>query len=317
MLICGVENGMPAHETSENSRATDKQFVKDVFCQKSLIERVQPLAEEITWVLLGRQNADQHPPVLPDYCYHIFDLFTRTHFRGFPRQADTVRIVDAAGLPTAKTLDETKQVLQLDWKNLGRLLGIAERCLRFVDLEAEASLKRDLPLGTPDQEAKCFQLIVGKPWMEEHPAEMAGKSFNAVILEKLNQTIAPQAVVALEKGSDFEQLAYHWGPEATASLLAGKAEGYNSFLDVNGQLAGESGRAGIYAILLLLWPEIKEMQAAQPKKTLTYLYEWLQPFMQGGLLPDLDLDTFRDVCAPPPTGIGLTLRPLRSRQSSA
>ena len=99
----------------------------------------------------------------------------------------------------------------------------------------------------------------------------------------------------------------------------GFAEGFNSFIDEVSQLAGESPRTGIYGFLLLVWPEIKAMLESNPRKTLTDLHEWLQPFMRRGLLTNLDIDTLRDVCAPPPSGIGLSLRPLkvRSAKSSA
>jgi hypothetical protein len=57
------------------------------------------------------------------------------------------------------------------------------------------------------------------------------------------------------------------------------------------------------------------MQESQPRrKTLTDLHQWLLPFMRMDVTPQLDIDTFRDVCAPPTqNGIGLSLRPLKSR----
>ena len=70
----------------------------------------------------------------------------------------------------------------------------------------------------------------------------------------------------------------------------------------------------MYNFLLMAWPEIKAMMGAKPRKTLTHLYDWMKPFMRHGVVAEIDLDSFRDVCAPPSQGgIGLKLRPLSSR----
>jgi len=99
-----------------------------------------------------------------------------------------------------------------------------------------------------------------------------------------------------------------------AEFNAGMAEGMTSFLDLEGQLTSESSRFGIYTFLLLVWPEIKAMLDANPKKTLNDLLEWMKPFMRLGITAYIEIDTLRDVCAPPPSGIGLSLRPLSFRQ---
>lgn len=96
-------------------------------------------------------------------------------------------------------------------------------------------------------------------------------------------------------------------------LNEGVAEGMTSFMDENRQFTGESGRAGIYFFLLLAWPEIKVMLEAEPRKTLTDLHEWMEPFMRVGMTTYIEIETLRDVCAPPAqNGIGLSLRPLKN-----
>ena len=111
----------------------------------------------------------------------------------------------------------------------------------------------------------------------------------------------------------WDSLAYEWSPEAMRQFHEGVAEGTNSFLDENGQLAGESPRAGIYGFLLMIWPDIKAMLESTPRKTLTDLHKWMEPFMRVGVVNLVDLDYLRDVCAPiAQSGIGLQLRPLSS-----
>jgi hypothetical protein len=49
----------------------------------SFMERWDPVAKELHWVIGGRQNEEQHHKILPDYCYQILDLYRRTIFKGF------------------------------------------------------------------------------------------------------------------------------------------------------------------------------------------------------------------------------------------
>jgi hypothetical protein len=98
----------------------------------------------------------------------------------------------------------------------------------------------------------------------------------------------------------------------------GFSEGLNGFLDVQGEMVGGSPRSGIYDFLLVAWPEIKAMlESAPEKRTLTDLHEWMKPFMRAGVTAYIEIETLRDVCAPSPSGIGLVMRPLKSRPSSA
>ena len=94
---------------------------------------------------------------------------------------------------------------------------------------------------------------------------------------------------------------------------AGIAEGLREFIDENSQLMGETNRTGIYAFLALAWPEVKSMLESNPRRTLSDLYAWMLPFMRMEVVTFLDIDKFRNVCAPPAQhGIGLSLRPLES-----
>jgi hypothetical protein len=96
----------------------------------------------------------------------------------------------------------------------------------------------------------------------------------------------------------------------------GIAEGLAGFIDENGQLVGETNRFGTYSFLVLAWPEIKEMQSSQPRKTITDLHKWMLPFMRHGLTSRIDVETLRDICASKRSGgIGLSLRPLKSSPS--
>jgi hypothetical protein len=60
-------------------------------------------------------------------------------------------------------------------------------------------------------------------------------------------------------------------------FLAGMYEGYEIFLDTEGQFAGDRGRSALYFVLLARWTEIEEMRRAQPPVTCLQLYKLLAP----------------------------------------
>ena len=53
-------------------------------------------------------------------------------------------------------------------------------------------------------------------------------------------------------------------PAGMVEITKGMAEGMESFINNDGQLVGESPRAGIYTFLLLEWPEIKGLGLIRP-----------------------------------------------------
>ena len=103
---------MTSSKITREPNPTDRQTVKELFYTSPMVERGKPILVELKWVLLGRQNAEQHIKILPEYCYHIFDVFQKTYFKGFPLFHETVFIIDQAGFKAAKTIDEAKKVLK-------------------------------------------------------------------------------------------------------------------------------------------------------------------------------------------------------------
>jgi hypothetical protein len=305
---------MPNHELTPT--LADKQMVREFFYVMPMMERGKPIIAEMIWALLGSLDSERHIKILPDYCYNIFKVFQKTFFKGFPLLSETVLVTDQARLSSAKTIEEAKKGIRIDWKNLGRAFGILLRCVRFGDLEAEKSLGQegfgDLP---PAQTKELFIVIFGKKWLEENGAEIATQTPEIFFTGLLNQYIGTHVEKIEGSQANLALTAYQWSPTAMAEFTAGIAEGMNGFMDGDGQFVGESLRAGIYGFLLLAWPEIKAMIESNPKKTLSDLHEWLKPFMRRDMIAYIDIETLRDVCAPPPGGIGLSLRPLKSRAS--
>jgi hypothetical protein len=302
-------------ELSRAPRPADHQAVKEFFYAAPLIERGQPLLAEMLWVLLERQDAATHEKILPDYCYNIFEVFQKTYFKGFPLFSETVTVTNQADLKSAKTIEQAKAVLQMNWKNLGRMFGIMARCCQFAGLEAEAELAGDNDEElSPAKTEELFTIIFGRSWVKKNSALIKRGTVSEKISTALDQFCTPMLANLETNVAQLSGLAFQWGPAAMQDFFAGLSEGMTVFINPDGRMAGESNRASTYAFLLLAWPEIKVMLKAKPKKTLPDLHEWMLPFMRVGITTHLDIEPLRDVCAPPSQyGIGLSLRPLKSR----
>ena len=305
---------MAKTETTREPSPADKLTVREVFYAMCLVERAKPIMTELLWVLLGRDVAKQPVQILPEYCHNIFAVFQRTYFKGLPLFSETVEVLDPAGMAGAATVDNIKKVLRIDWKKLGQLMGIGMRCLRFAKLEAAQELASDgFSEMTPAEIDELLVVIFGRSWVAANLERIKAEPPDELLVEKLNQQLATWMATVAEQGRKLSDLAEEFSPEAMVQFSEGFAEGLTSFLDVDSQLAGESNRSGLYGFLLVVWPEIKAMLESNPKKTLSDLHEWMKPFMRRGLTSYIEIDALRDVCAPPPSGIGLSLRPLKVR----
>jgi len=152
---------------------SDKETARELFYAAPLVERGKPIFTELIWVLLGCEDLDQHGKTLPDYCYNIFEVFQKTYFKGFPLVSETVQIANQAELESAKTIEAAKKVVRLDWKNLGRIFGIAARCFRYAELEAGEDLKSE----EIDDPKKICTVVFEKQWVRENHAKIISESF--------------------------------------------------------------------------------------------------------------------------------------------
>lgn len=288
----------------------DRQIVRNFFYAMPLLERGKPLFKELLWVLLGRQDEDRHQKILPEYCYNIFDVLRKTHFKNFPGISDIIYIRDHKVLAEAKTIEDAKKVVQMDWRNLGRACGIAMRCWRFAEKEAEQGMDGEgFNDFSPEKINELFEVIFGKCWVGKNADRIASTNPDTILAQELNQFISSWLAEARAKAEVFADVAFQWSAAAVQEFHQGIAEGMEGFIDENSQLVGETTRTGTYAFLALAWPEIKAMLESKEPKYISDLHKWMLPFMRVEVTPYLDIDTFRDVCAPPKQfGIGLSFR---------
>ena len=300
--------------TAATKRA-DKKVVAEFYRRMPAMQRLDSVRAELNWYLTTEESSTPHEKCLPEYCYHIFEKFRLTYLRSYPKFSDTIT-GEVAGLADCKDLEQVKGLIKVDWFRVGKVFGMLMREKRFLEMESEPLLKREGLLGQPMDREK-LALVCDESML---PIDQAGSPILDVG-ELLARTLRQDTGPHLEKLSGgveyFDRLAYLWGSDAQADFNRGKASGLTELLDGEGQFVGESTRANLYWFLLLAWPEIKPMLEAEPKKTVTDLHEWMLPFMREDITSLIGADTLRDVCAPPPSGIGLSLRPLKSRRHQA
>jgi hypothetical protein len=223
-------------------------------------------------------------------------MFRRTYLRIFPSFGEILNERDKELLAQCKSFAEARARVRLDWRRMGRVIGVWIRVIRFLDLEFEPmleGLQKDL---NPEEQERLLRWLCPDRWFRGMEKEL---------LDQLPGQVAEQAAAeqpgALSKASGqvsayWSQVTYQWGPEAVAEFNAGMAEGVSGFMDAVGKFKGESNRANVYAFLLVAWPEIKEMQESTPPKSRTDFYEWVKPFARIGMVSIGDLDQLHDVC---------------------
>jgi hypothetical protein len=265
--------------------------LRKILGERSFMERWEPVAKEMNWVISGRPNAAQHQKILPDYCYHIFDLYDRTIFKSFTPISEAITITDKERAATAKTVEEARAAMKIDWEKLGSVFSMGERGMMFFENEAEPLLKRDGLLDLPrEKDDEVYRLFIGDRWMKAKLAE-----FQALDKDKPVEEIIEERITALEETTkkavpEWHQKARDWEPGATTKFHSGAAKGSAGFLDQAGELHGERKikLKNTYEMLLICWPEIEEMIKA--KKRMEDLWNWLVPFSHPYWIEIQDLD---------------------------
>lgn len=281
--------------------------LRKMLSQKSYMERWEPMAKELRWVICGRPNEEQHQKILPDYCYNILELYKRTIYKGYVPISEAIFIKDKERAATCKTISEAKEIMTIDWEKLGQVFSIGERGMMFFENEAEQKLKQDGLLDlTPNQDDDIYKLVFGDRWAEKRKTEIQAqepaKPLEEIIVERLFaiEATAKRAV------PEWHQKALEWDAEAVTKFHAGVAKGSAAFLDKDGELVGEKKikLRDTYEMLLTGWPEIEEMLKADPPKTRNHLWEWLRPFSYALWIEIQDLEQLNRLC----TAIKLTLK---------
>ena len=143
------------------ARAREK-FLK-MLHRMPLLERMEPIQKEIGWVISDRPNAKHHKKVLPEYCYHIFELQRRTIFQPLSPLSDLIKFKNKKRGLKAKTIVEAKKSMVIDWEKLGAVFAMGDRCRMFFENELEQKNKREgQEKFNKKQESDFIRLICGE-----------------------------------------------------------------------------------------------------------------------------------------------------------
>lgn len=163
-------------------------------------------------------------------------------------------------------------------RDYGRMVGVLMRGAVFTLKEMKPLLQREGLWDLSEQQEGDLNQLAGMNLVFQIASEIFARDIRT---EK-------QLVKALENQGEkwannlVEQtkqaMLYLWGQsvEQQHQFLSGVPEGFVLFLDSEGNFAGDRRRTEIYLYLLVFWPEIVEMQQADPPKTRKELLEWLE-----------------------------------------
>jgi hypothetical protein len=222
--------------------------------------RLIPLMEAF-WLAVNRARGQgsvepEHSACLPPWCHRIADLFAKTVLK-------SLIALDPKG--------------QFDARNFGRLTGFFLRAGVFVLKEIEPLLLKEGLLDLSKSEEKKIEEHLGLELL----FRIASKALNRPIRNE-NQLFNQFGRYAEKGAVDWMKrnktvLLHLWGQsvEQQHRFLCGIPEGFMTFLDTEGEFTGDRGRTALYMELLALWPEIVEMQKAEPPKSRRDLQRWL------------------------------------------
>ena len=267
--------------------------------ERSFMERWEPVAKELQWVIGGRPNATEHKPILPAYCYNILDLYARTILKTYTPLSEVVTVTDAKRAAKAKTVEAARDCIKIDWDKLASVFSMGERAMIFFENEVEPQLKRDGLLDLPKKEGdELYRLLSGDRWMKAKLAEIQARDKDKPVEEIIENQLSALAETTKRAIPDWHQMAREWEPGATTKFHTGAAKGSAGFINQNGELHGEKKikHRKTYELLLICWPEIEAMILA--KNRMEDLWNWLLPFSYACWIEIQDLDQLVSLARP-------------------
>jgi hypothetical protein len=254
-----------------NGKPSNRVIFRELLRRKSLMDRLGPVLGELLSMVQGRNDSSRRKKVLPEYCYKILQALQKTHFKV---------------LPAADAFGENPE--NLNWEALGRVVGAGLRCVRFGELEWDKIMAQEVAL---DSETKVFiEMIRAMDWMREQDSLLVDNT----PCEGENHFVKG-AEELWAAAMAWQQTAFQCGAGAMAQLNGAIQQGIEGFLDEGGQFVTEHARDNIYWFLLIVWPEIQEMQQSGDKTRKDFA-DWIQPFASSGVVSIRDLDQLLDVC---------------------
>jgi hypothetical protein len=194
---------------------------------------------------------------MPEWCHNIADKLVLTVLKG-------VLDMDPQG--------------KFEARNYGRMVGVLLRGVTYFVKEVPAELKREGLLDLSPEKKQKLQTML------DIPAILAFAS-NKLARPIANEDELMQAGSAeLERRADVQveflltvgRYLLNRPVAEQHEFLCGIPEGFILFLNKDGGYTGQRRRTELYLMLMMLWPEITEMQKSDPPKTCKFLLDWLE-----------------------------------------
>ena len=165
----------------------------------------------------------------------------------------------------------------VNWRNFGRMIGIAERYKTFIihDVEREF-IEAGLDKLTEEQWEKIWTAF-GMEKLRKRLVEISGRPVaDDEPLEKLVEEALERQFETLEKlKNDACWLISQQSAKVAVLFFKGMAEGYTCFLDEQGHFVGDRGRTRLYFDFLAYRLEIEKFRRATPVKSRRDLQQWV------------------------------------------
>jgi len=165
----------------------------------------------------------------------------------------------------------------MNWRNYGRMIGIAERYKTFILHDVERDfIEAGLDKLSEEQWEKIWAAF-GEDKIRKRLSEILELSIaDEEPLEMLFEEVLERQFRALEKmRNDACRLIAQQSAKVAALFFKGMAEGYTCFLDEGGKFAGDRGRTRLYFDFLAYRLEIERFREAAPVKSRRDLQQWV------------------------------------------
>jgi hypothetical protein len=240
--------------------------------QHSLNGRLIPIMEAL-W--LSMKRATGQPPqeakystVLPPWAHKLCDKQMTTIFKNYVKAAPGDNRIVA--------------------RHYGQIMGFLVRGVLFYFNEMRPQVEKEGLSDLIREQQNKMEEISGLPMLF---------SVASVFLQKPVAGGADLIEAGTEnaEGKAKEQMARHVltlryllerPVEEQYEFLQGIPEGFKAVLNLRGEFTGDKRRLEVYLALFHYWPEIAEMQQAQPPKTRKFLLDWLEKQVGAPLVED-------------------------------
>jgi hypothetical protein len=203
-------------------------------------------------------------------------------------------IVKQLGKTILKPVLKLRPNGKVDWRNFGRLVGIAERYKAFILHDMPRILEQELGDITEEQ-WKRVEPLFGINEARVHLVKLLNRP--VADTETVEDLVDEALMLQLEVFDKMRQNALFLVASQDAKTMAlfykGFAEGFNCFLDEEGNFCGDRGRTNIHLILLACMMEVEKLRRIAPPTTRPRYYDELTPVYR---LSPRAYDWFNDVC---------------------